>query len=237
MKNILFLISLIFLIACSSEKATKTDLYIYLDFTEGQDYTKALENDVDHYLELMNVTEHSNRNYGMIRVYPLHDVGSATSKTVKLKEGKSELEGNRHIRNKEIDAFKGKLLSKMNETNSNFTNKELKSSHIFTPICKGVKKMSKSDADKKVILIYSDMLENSELANFHSSQIKYESLKSNFDQACGIEDMSDYEVYIVHPVDKHNDKKIRKAENLWGKYLQDKGLDADNFHFDTSIEL
>jgi len=167
----------------------------------------------------------------------LHDVASSMSKTVKVKEGKPEFESNRYIRNKELTAFKTKLVSKMTEINENYTKKDLKSSHIFTPICKGVKKLSKSEADRKVVLIYSDMLENSELANFHSGKIKYESLKSNFDKACGIEDMADYEVYIVHPVDKNNDTKIRKAEELWGKYLQDKGLDSDNFHFDTSIEL
>ena len=52
-----------------------------------------------------------------------------------------------------------------------------------------------------------------------------------------MEDASDIELYIVHPVDKQNDQKIQKAADLWAKYLLDKGLDEDAFHFDTGIDM
>ena len=238
MKKLLFLgLLLVAALSCTEEKINQTDLYIYLDYTEGQDYSAQIESDMDSYLALMDVSGELSRNYGAIKVYPLHDVSAGLSKTVKLKEGKSQFEGNKYLRKKEVDAFRTKLTDKMLEINESYTGKELNSSHIFTPICKGIKKLNKSDADRKIILIYSDMLENSELANFHSKNISFDTLKSDFDGACGMDDASDIELYIVHPVDKKNDQKIQKAADLWAKYLLDKGLDEDAFHFDTGIDM
>lgn len=238
MKNIIFVLSILLLMGCGdNEPVTNTELFIYLDYTEGQDYSDLLENDVEKYLTMMNISEESDRSFGKVRIYPLHDIASSVSKTVKLKKGKSKLEGNRYIRQKELDEFKTQLVNKTTEINSSFTGKALNSSHIFNPLCKGIHKINNSNADRKVIVIYSDMLENSELANFHSSKLKYENLKSNFDSSCEFEDLSDCEVYIIHPIDKRNDVKIRTAENFWSKYMMEKGLDSDMWHFDTSIDI
>ncbi|MFK8004882.1 MAG: hypothetical protein AB8H03_00865 [Saprospiraceae bacterium] len=238
MKNIILFLSILFLVGCSdSQSVTNTELFIYLDYTEGQDYSDLLENDVEKYLTMMNVTEENDRNFGKVRIYPLHDISSSVSKTVKLKKGKSKLEGNRYIRQKELDKFKTQLIEKTSEINNSFTGKALNSSHIFSPLCKGIHKINNSNADRKVIVIYSDMLENSDLANFHSGKLKYENLKANFDGSCEFEDLSDCEVYIIHPIDKRNDNKIRTAENFWSKYMEEKGLDSDMWHFDTSIDI
>ena len=236
-KLMLFMFLALSMVACHKEEPIQTDLYIYLDFTEGQDYSAQLEGDAKKYVQLLGVDDEELSAYGTIKIYPLHDVSASVSKTVKLKKGKSKFEENRFLRIKEIDDFTEKLIDKATQVNDQFTAKELNSSHIFAPICKGVKKLNKSDADRKVILIYSDMLENSELANFHSKNLIFETLKKNFDAACDMEDTSDIEWHIVHPVDKKNDQKIQKAEDLWTKYLSEKGVDEDMFHFDTSIDL
>lgn len=237
-KIMLFLGIVLMMLSCAdNEKVTNTDLYIYLDYTEGQDYTEQLDDDVDKYLTLMNITEKSDRGSGKVRLFPLHDVSSSVSKSVKLKEGLSKMEGNKYIRKKELDEFKAKLMKKAEDINTTYTGKPLKHSHIFNPLCKGIKKMSHSNADRKVIVIYSDMLENSDLANFHSKKLSYDQLKTQFDSACDLDDVSDVEIYIVHPVDKHNDKKIRMAENFWSKYLIEKGLDSEMWHFETGIDI
>jgi len=220
---------------CQEAPPTQTDLYIFLDYTEGQHYD--LEEDVDKYFELMNITEENNRNFGQVRVFPIYDVASSVSQSVKLKEGKSKLEGNKYLRQKELDAFKTKLVGKVESFNNMHTGKSLKASHIFQPISKGMKKMEKSDADRKVMLIYSDMLENSQLANMHGAQLNFTKVKTNFDQHWKGEDISDIEMYIVYPIDKNNDTKIRKAGEIWRQYLMEKGMDEELVHFDTSIDI
>ncbi|MEM9918732.1 MAG: hypothetical protein AAF990_11585 [Bacteroidota bacterium] len=235
--SMLLLSSLVLLIGCSEAPPQKTDLYIYLDYTEGQDYTERLAEDADKFLQLMDITEGNDRNYGSIRIYPIHDVASASSVNVKLKEGKSQFEGNKYLRQKELETFKQKLLDKAEALNADYVGKPLKSSHIFHPLCKGIKKLNRSDAGRKLILVYSDMLENSEVANLHARQLKLEALPTQFDNACGIEDLSDCEIFIVHPVDKKNDQKIRQAAKFWEQYLTSKGLDGDYFHFEPSIDI
>lgn len=236
MKKLMVLCCLFFLMAsCNEQPAEKTDLYVYLDYTEGQNYSN-IDADFEKYLELMKVSEEHPRNYGTLKIFPLYDVGSTPSSTIKLKEGKSKMEGNKYLRKQEVDKFKAKAIAKVEGMNSEYSGKQLKQSHIFQPLAKGLKKLEKSDADHKIVLIYSDMLENSDLANFHKG-IKEEALTNSFDESFPIEDLSDFEFYVIHPIDKKNDQKIQKSGEFWKSFFIKKGLDEDLFHFDTSIEI
>lgn len=238
MKKILFLFSLILLgISCESTPPTETELYVYLDFTEGQDYGSRFAEDIEQYTELLNLTEEGSSNFGKVKIFPLYDVASARSKTVKLKAGKGEFEKNVLLRKKDIEKFQTQLLQTLEEMNAEYTGKELNSSHIFEPMCKGIRKLNKSEADRKVILMYSDMLENSDIANFHSKSGSSKKWLERFDAACDPEDVSDLEMFVVYPVDKKNDAKITKAADFWANYFADKGMDEDAFHYDTGIDL
>lgn len=234
-KTLLILLAFTFF-ACETKPPTETEIYLYLDFTEGQDYSERVEEDVTAYLELMELADLSSPNFGKIKVYPLYDVGSARGKTIKLKEGKSEMEANKFLRQKEVEKFRGQLVDFLQEVNAEYTGKSLDNSHIFEPVCKGIKKLNNADADRKIMLIYSDLLENSDVANLHAKKANFKKWTAAFDTACDLEDVSDLEFYIVHPVDKKNDAKIQTAADFWSNYLMDKGLDEDGFHFDTGIE-
>ena len=234
----MFLLALIVLgISCESAPPTETELYIYLDFTEGQDYGDRFTEDIEQYSELLNLTEEGSSNFGKVKIYPLYDVTSARSKTVKLKAGKGEFEKNVHLRKKDIEKFQTKLLQTLEKMNAEYTGKELDNSHIFEPMCKGIRKLNKSDADRKVILMYSDMLENSDIANFHSKKGSSKKWLEQFDAACDPEDVSDLEMFVVYPIDKKNDDKITKAADFWATYFAEKGIDEEAFHYDTGIDL
>lgn len=178
MKNIILLFPLLFLLCCTQEKTTNTDLYLYFDYTEGQNYEQIMQQDVEKYLQLMSISEHS-RNYGTLKAYPLHDVSASVNHSVKIKEGKSQLEGNRYVRKKEVDQFKEKLHTKLAALNQSFQDTPLENSHIYSPICKGFNKMQNSDADQKIVIIYSDMLENSDVANLHRSNVDFQKLQKH----------------------------------------------------------
>lgn len=234
----MFLLALIVLgVSCESPPPSETELYVYLDFTEGQDYGDRFAEDIEQYAELLNLKEEGSSNFGKVKIFPLYDVSSARSKTVKLKEGKGEFEKNVFLRKKDIDKFKTQLLQTLEEMNAQYTGKELDNSHIFEPMCKGIRKLNKSDADHKVILMYSDMLENSDIANFHSLKGGSKKWLERFDAACDPEDVSDLELFVVYPVDKKNDTKITKAADFWANYFAEKGMDDEAFHYDTGIDL
>jgi len=177
MKNLLILMSLVLLtIGCHTSPPIETDLYIYLDFTEGQDYSHQITEDLDNYAELLQVGEHGSSNFGKVKIFPLYDLSAARSKTVKLKEGKAEFEANKFLRQKEVDKFKTKLSTALMDINEQYTGTALNSSHLIKPICKGMQKLNKSDADKKIVLIYSDMLENSTIQLINKMMEKLQKL-------------------------------------------------------------
>lgn len=235
--NILYSIILFLMLSgCAQAPPTKTDLYLYLDYTEGQRYENLAE-DVDKYLALMQIDNDASPNFGTVRIVPIHDLGAARKATVKLKPGKSQLEGNRYLRQQEVLAFKTKLLEKINDLNAEYGGQALNSSQIFEPLRKGIKKLNTSDANHKVMVVYSDMLENSPLANFHQSGKNHKAMMAKFEAKKGLEDIDDIAIFIVHPVDKRNDAKIRASGDFWRTYFVQKGMDDEQFHFDTGIEL
>lgn len=235
--NFLWAIILLLILAgCSESPPKQTDLYLYFDYTEGQVY-EDIADDVDKYLELMQLEDGASANYGTVKLIPIHDLGAARKATVKLKPGKSKMEGNRYLREQEVDAFKSKLLDKVAEMNERYGGKPLSGSQIFEPIRKGVKKLNASDANHKVMVVYSDMLENSSLANFHKTGKDHEAMMAKFEAKKGIDDLSDIEIFVVHPIDKNNDAKIQASGDFWKDYFVTKGMDEDQFHFDTGIEL
>lgn len=236
MKKIIWFLPMLFLWSCTQEEVVNTDLYLYFDYTEGQNYEQVMAQDVDKYLQLMDISEHS-RNYGTVKVYPLHDISASVNQTVKIKEGKSQLEGNRYVRQKEVNQFKEKLGGKLTSLNESFKNTPLNNSHIFAPICKGFKKLQQSDTNQKIVIIYSDMLENSNVANLHRGKVDYAELAATLDETCNCGDLMDIQLYVVHPVSKPHDQLIRQSAGLWQQYFQGKGLDSKNFHFDTSIDI
>ena len=238
MKNLIMLMSLVlFTLGCNTSPPTETDLYIYLDFTEGQDYSHQITEDLDSYAELLKVGENGSPNFGKVKIFPLYDLSAARSKTVKLKVGKSEFEANKFLRQKEIDKFKTQLSTALMEINEQYTGKELNSSHLIKPICKGMQKLNKSDANNKIVLIYSDMLENSTIANFHGKSNNQKDWQKRIDATCDPEDVSDLDIFVVYPIDKKNDGKIAKAAEFWTDYFGSKGADEDTFSFDTEIDL
>ena len=238
MKNYLILLSLFALfIGCETAPPVETDLYIYLDFTEGQDYVQQFTEDLEAYKTLLHIDETGSSNFGKVKIFPLYDLSSARSKTVKLRKGKSEFETNKFLRQKEVDYFQTQLLASLTDINDTYTGKALNNSHLIYPICKGIKKLNKSDANRKIVLIYSDMLENSDIANFHSKKGNDKIWIKKIDKACDLEDVSDLEIFVVYPVDKKMDGKISKAATFWKYYFASKGADEETFHFDTGIDL
>jgi len=220
---------------CQEPSPSHTDLYLYLDYTEGQQYEFG-EEEVSQFLQLMNIREGTSRNAGVLRIYPLYDLASSRNARIQMKKGKSKLESNKFVSEKELKKFSQKVRSKIEDMNAEYGGEELKHSYIFQPLQKGFKKLSNSTADHKIVLIYSDMLENSQVANFHTAKLDKSALLNRLEQASSIEDLSEFEIYIVYPVDQKNDAKIQKRLSIWEQYFVNKGLDSDQFHADTGID-
>lgn len=235
MKKIMLLFILTSFWACQEPAPSHTDLYLYLDYTEGQQYEFG-EEEVNQFLQLMNIQDGTSRNAGVLRIYPLYDLASSRNVRIPIKEGKSKLESNKFVREKELKKFSEKVKSKVEEMNAAYGGEELKHSYIFQPLEKGFKKLTNSSADHKVVLIYSDMLENSQVANFHTAKLDEGALLKRLEQASNLEDLSEFEVYIVYPVDQKNDAKIQKRLAVWEQYFVNKGLDSEQFHADTGID-
>lgn len=110
----------------------------------------------------------------------------------------------------------------------------LPSSHVFDCLCRVLPPLVKSGADKKMVLMISDLLELSEVENFYklSSHMpnKLQKIADRFESHCpGMKDLSlaGINFTAVYLPDKERDKVTRYSRMFWEMYFQSKGGQID----------
>lgn len=101
-------------------------------------------------------------------------------------------------------------------------------SKIYQNLCRELNNLVRANSDKKAVIIYSDMLENSNLFSFYGSGIeKVHQYLEDMSQAkrdltadCEMPDLSGVELNIVSLRTKENDEKINLASQFWTRFFQ-----------------
>lgn len=103
-------------------------------------------------------------------------------------------------------------------------------SSIYAPMVKELNHLSESTAKRKVLVIYSDMMENSYLANFYekSTIIKLqntpEEIQQQFEKALPIGNLKGIEVNIIYQASNNEASRVFTiVSGFYKKLLEDKG--------------
>jgi hypothetical protein len=106
-------------------------------------------------------------------------------------------------------------------------------SKIYQKLSRECIKMSRISADRKNLIIYSDMLENSKQFTFYGQNWKndIENLMADPEQAIeklskkgpALPDLSEFEIYIIAKRNSENDEKINLSEQFWTTLLEYQG--------------
>lgn len=96
--------------------------------------------------------------------------------------------------------------------------KEKRTTKIFLPVCKALNQLKESNASRKIVLIFSDMLENSDKFSFYknkeiNAEKTLDNLEAIYNQSFPA--LNEIEVYIVSKRNTSNDIGIDKAEKFW----------------------
>lgn len=164
MKKLAFsmLVGLAILNGCQPPKETQTEVSILIDITgsNGHSEIDITTNDV---LEIFNLNKNP-FNYGKFRISTLTETHLAKIDQAKLRPVKSMSEYNQYSRESEIKKFQ-KTVDDLLAEYKNLENGKQASS-IFIPLSKELRKLSRSNAQRKVLIVYTDLFENS---SFYSS--------------------------------------------------------------------
>jgi len=249
MKPAVFIISMVALLlfaGCKKEKATTTNICVLVDVTDVkfQDETVVSET-LPKLLKLMNLDKESGGfSGGEIKFSLINEVSDSKSKQVKLKTAESGLLGeNPLIRKDEVTAF-------FTETENAFSTVissadwGTEASKIYQKVARELIKMKNSQADKKYMVIYSDMLENSNLFTFYGSSWKAqiekmidnpeETLTQLAKKGPALPDLSEFEIYVITHRTLENDEKINSSERFWTTLMEYQGAAV---HFNSVLEI
>jgi len=103
----------------------------------------------------------------------------------------------------------------------------LQSSKLIINVCQKLKILAKSNSYKKLLIIYSDLIENSEYYTFYKKtpqQLEKELEDQNaflakLELDCVIPNLSNIEIYAVPLRNNKNDQLVTQAIRFWKKML------------------
>jgi len=238
MKNIFFpLIALLTLfVACQSECEKKeiVEVYCFVDVTDTINYNLAAEyfastdenGNCGFYNTLKNIFPLQNCSGGLFRLYKINDVGENQYAELKYPKEGAFLADATEYQIKDDGSFR-KFKTSFSKTFETIIGKETpekSKTKIFLPLCKALNQLNESKSSRKIMIVFSDMLENSELFSFYKQKSPdatetMDKLEETYNVT--FPDLKNIEVYIVSKRTTGNDVAIDKAEKFWNTVFTD----------------
>ena len=210
--TILIATVLIFLVACSTPKTSSTETSVLRDITEKH----LAQPDANEIYGLYDLSQNP-LNGAVFHFKNLSDVSYNYDKEAKI-EAQNLWSSNELERTKEIKGFKNSM------------DEIIVNSSLYLPIARELNHISQSKADKKYLLIYSDLMENTIDVSFYNKKIvaqlqtNPEAIRKYFEQLQALQNLNGIEVYLIYlPIDSESDKIFTIVSAFYKKLLEDKG--------------
>ena len=250
MKRISYFLAQIILLpalfSCQEEPATTTQISVLIDVTDKRFEDKDFVSDnLPKLLQIMDLDkETGGYSGGEIKLSLINEVSDSKSKSIKIEAAKTGLMGENKLNRKdEVDRFYGNLENTFTQI-LNDANWGTDASKIYQKIARELIKMKNSDYDKKIMVIYSDMLENSNLFSFYGATWKTniqkmienpeEFLSKLAEKGPALPDLSEFEIYVITSRTSENDEKVNLSEQLWMTLFKYQGATVT---FNSGLEI
>jgi hypothetical protein len=215
------------------EEGTFSHIYILIDVTDEKlktNYKSSLESSSAQILKTIGIKSdaegYPGAGGGEVKVFTINDVSNSPSQSVPLEKGSGALSENEHLRQQKIKTF----VAQLNKVFDGIlkVNWEKKQSKIYQNICHGLNKISENPSDhKKVLVVYSDMIENSDLFSLYDAK-EIENLTKNvgdlyekkLKKECALPDLKGINIYVVTSRTFDNDGQISQAKRFWNELFR-----------------
>ena len=242
----LFLFVLLNFGSCKNEIAKTTQICVLIDVTDERfKNEKFVAENLPKLLQLMHLDQKTGGfSGGEIKLSLINEVSDSKSKTVKIKTGVTGLMGENPLNRKdEVEKFYKELENSFTQILSN-ASWGTDASKIYQKVTRELIKMKNTTADQKYLIVYSDMLENSELFSFYGANWKSNILKMAEDHDATLEklakkgpalpDLSEFTIYVITTRTAENDEKINISEQLWITLFENQGATVS---FNSGLEI
>lgn len=220
--SIILLPVIILLVSCTSEKQTNTEVIVLRDITQ----TNLAQPNTTEILSLFDITQNK-WNGAIFSFQNLSDVSynELTGAKIQLQ---NKWFSNELDREKEIKNFNTKISEII--TNSEKDTIGRNNSSIYLPLIEKLNQLSQSRAEKRILLVYSDLMENTKEISFYNKKtmellkVNDDSLKTALEKLQKLQNLKGIEVHFVfEPTNAENDTNFKTVVTFYKKLLEDKG--------------
>ena len=220
--TILILVALIFAVTVMDSKPTSADLAVLYDVTDKH----LARPHAEEIIRLYDFSE-SRWNGGIFHFVDLSDVSYTRTQEKKI-EPVGKWLSNEIQRDKDIENFQKGITEIIYNAEHEVIGKN--HSSIYLPIARELNKLSQSKSEKRVLLVYSDLMENRSALSFYNNKT-FQLLKSDPDRTRNffeveqpLNSLTGIEVYLLfQPVDTIQDDQFKVVSEFYRKLLNDKG--------------
>ena len=107
-------------------------------------------------------------------------------------------------------------------------------SAIYNPVAKELNRLGKSTTTNKIMLIYSDMMENTDKISFYDSDVlhglksKPEKMRQFFESQVKLNDLKGIRIYIIYqPMNTQQDNAFNIVSNFYKQFFESKGATVE----------
>lgn len=234
------------LISCKTETPQNTAVCVLIDVTDERfrDDNFTSEN-LPKLLSLMKLDKETGGfSGGEIKLSLINEVSDSKSKTVKIEVAETGMLGENPLNRKdEVERFYNELEQAFSDVLGS-ADWGTNASKIYQKVTRELIKMKRTEADLKYLVIYSDMLENSNLFNFYGQNWKgniekmmdepEKTIQQLSAKGPALPDLSEFEIYIISTRTSVNDEKINLSEQFWTTLLEYQGAVVT---FNSGLEI
>ena len=229
MKTVIATISIIFIIivttiiiASTSVHSTETEVTVMRDITDIQIAQPQLADIVS----LLNL-DNSQWNGADVRFVDITDVSFNHTYETSINEENHWL-GNEFDREKKVKNFYAQITQILANLEKETNGKN--NSSVYIPIANELNRLSQNQAQKRILLVYSDLIENTDVLSLYNKS-KFSLIQSNpdtilkyFTAQVPLQKLDGIKIYLIYqPSNTETDEEFKIISGFYKKLFESKG--------------
>jgi len=223
---IILIIGSVIIFACTTQNTTVTEVVVIRDITDSE-ITQPKPNDIIPSFDLDNYQW----NGAKFRFIDITNVSYNYTFEANIKTENNWM-GNEFDRKKKVKSFYDEVSRIFTEKNKEAIGKD--NSEIYAPLARELNRLHKSTSDKKTILIFSDLMENTKGMSFYDKEnldlLKKnpDSIRKYFEAQVPLGNLQGIKIYIIYqPNNIKENEQFKIVSGFYKNILESKNAQVE----------
>lgn len=217
----------VLLVSCTAKDPATTEVVVLRDITQEH----LAKPNADDILPLFDLNKQK-WNGAIFRFADISDVSYSPARQAKIETAGRWL-SNEFERDEEIKGFYGEVDKIITDTQNETIGRN--NSSVYLSITREINRLSESKSQRKVILIYSDLMENEREMSFYNPRTlellktKPDEIQEYFETQLQLQSLNGIDIYLIYqPGNPYEDREYKIASEFYKKLFEKKGAKVES---------